>query len=401
MPCRCSFPGRFLFVLMFLTVLLGGYPFRTASAADDKDLALAHFNAGVTLFAAENYQAAATEFEASVRLYPTQNGYYNLANCLKALHQYDKAVRVLDELWDRFGYTMDEGLGERVDALAQSLLPLVGKITVSVVPAEAEVFLDGESMGKSPLEESLVVLPGPHTVAVRKPGFDPVTRTVTVDAAETMTVDIQLTAAMAALRIITTPSDATVALDGAVVGASPMDDALRVTPSTHMVSVTKSDYEKWETAVTLNPGEERALNVVLTPKPPPPRPVVKVPTDDELEEKRKEHIAKRLLYVGLAGSLSLGVGSVVFYAMAAKQASDFRRYDDAYVLHPETREENDIKRHDAKNKNEAYAAAGLGLGIAAGTVFAATGALFGWYLYRYRREAPGVSVVPGGMEVRF
>ena len=73
-------------------------------AADDagnKKEAQQHFKTATRLYKVEDYDGAVSEFEASVRLYPTKNGYFNLANCYKALHRYHEALAAVDKL-ERF-----------------------------------------------------------------------------------------------------------------------------------------------------------------------------------------------------------------------------------------------------------------------------------------------------------
>ena len=106
------------------------------------------------------------------------------------------------------------GLGTLVAAAAALFFmfgrgPEVGTIEVRAIPAEAataEVLLDGVTRGNAPVRLGGVPV-GEHTLVVRHPGFQDVTRPISVTANGTAYLDVALTAAVAvvATPVVTAP----------------------------------------------------------------------------------------------------------------------------------------------------------------------------------------------------
>jgi hypothetical protein len=70
-----------------------------------------------------------------------------------------------------------------------------GSLIVAVDVVGAEIRLDGQVVGAAPLQQPITGLaPGDHALAVSRPGFDPLLRTVTIVAGETARVEADLSA---------------------------------------------------------------------------------------------------------------------------------------------------------------------------------------------------------------
>ncbi|MCU0665470.1 MAG: tetratricopeptide repeat protein [Myxococcota bacterium] len=144
----------------------------TSAAAEDKVLGEKHFKAGVSLLKSEDYEGAATALEASIEEYPTKSGLFNLANAYKLLKRYNDALSALERLNRDFGNQLDKELKRTAHGLAQEIRDLVGKLTVTVAPAGAEVFVNGKPVGTAPLAKPLLLAPGHYEITARLNGFD-------------------------------------------------------------------------------------------------------------------------------------------------------------------------------------------------------------------------------------
>ena len=108
--------------------------------------------------------------------------------------------------------------------------PEVGTIEVRAIPAEAataEVLLDGVSRGNAPVRLGGVPV-GDHTLVVRHPGFQDVTRPINVSANGTAYLDVAL---MAAVAVVATPvavAAAPIAVAAPVVAPAPEMAAVAV-----------------------------------------------------------------------------------------------------------------------------------------------------------------------------
>jgi hypothetical protein len=138
--------------------------------ADAKADARRHFDAGVSLLKAEDYEGAALSFEASLKLYPTKTALFNLANCHKALKRYDEALVALFRLRRDFAGRLDAEMLAETAAIEKEIRNLVGTLAIEVDRPGAAVLVDGREAGTSPLAKPVLLSPGNHEVTARLSG---------------------------------------------------------------------------------------------------------------------------------------------------------------------------------------------------------------------------------------
>lgn len=118
--------------------------------ADNRQEAEKHFRAGVSLQKVEDFEAAIAAFESSLRLYPTQSALFNLANCLRATHRYGEALKALEQLDRDYGDQLDVEMRSAVDRQLEELRNLSASLVVQVEQSGAEIWIDGNLVGRSP-----------------------------------------------------------------------------------------------------------------------------------------------------------------------------------------------------------------------------------------------------------
>jgi hypothetical protein len=163
-----------------------------APADDSKVEAKRHFEAGLALAEAEDFPAAAVEFESSVALFPTKMGLFNLANCYKALHRYAEALDTIVRLKNSFAGKLGADLEREVIDFERSITALVGRLRVKADPAGAVILVDGKIAGEAPLAEPLLLGPGDHEVRVEAKGHRPETRKVRVTSRGSEEIIVEL-----------------------------------------------------------------------------------------------------------------------------------------------------------------------------------------------------------------
>ncbi|MGB7217609.1 MAG: PEGA domain-containing protein [Vicinamibacterales bacterium] len=130
-----------------------------------------------------------------------------------------------------------------------------GKLTIETQPAGAEVFVDGQLRGTSPM--TLALKPGSHTMTV-KSDVDERVVPLSVAAGAELSQYFELRAPEPApavvgrMSIVTDPAGARVSVDGKAVGSSPIT-ALELTAAAHRVSVA-SETGSAERTVTIEAG---------------------------------------------------------------------------------------------------------------------------------------------------
>src|SRR5262249_22002986 len=159
---------------------------------------------------------------------------------------------------------------------------ITGSLHVETDPAGAAVAVNGETQGSSPLDLADVPL-GAYEVKVELKGDEPKTESLSLtEDAPRGEVKIALTKAAPTTGladIVSTPFGATVTLDGAKVGLTPVT-GYRLKPGNHQVEVSREGYEPWRGTLLVQPGQRSRLDAPLrstgkAPPPPPPAAAVR------------------------------------------------------------------------------------------------------------------------------
>jgi hypothetical protein len=129
---------------------------------------------------------------------------------------------------------------------------------VSTVP-QAVVFIDGAELGKAPQERR--VSEGDHPVVVRLDGYKQFEQKAHVEAGKTLTVQAELKA-VGRLRILSTPANATVMINGLPAGKTPLDTEVEVGDT--VVRLEQAGYQPWEQTLTIQGGKTETLSRELS-----------------------------------------------------------------------------------------------------------------------------------------
>ena len=139
-----------------------------------------------------------------------------------------------------------------------------GVLSVSSIPSGATILLDGFMKGVTPKTISGLD-PGVYTLVLAKEGYAHYQKNVTISSGRPTMVIATLTPLYGSLRIQSSPSGATILLDGEPAGVTPLvvDDLV---PGEYTVSLSKTGYETANRTATVTAGQEKLLFVSLSQK---------------------------------------------------------------------------------------------------------------------------------------
>jgi eukaryotic-like serine/threonine-protein kinase len=139
------------------------------------------------------------------------------------------------------------------------------QVTVTSVPSEAQVHIDGRTDPTWITPYNLTGLaPGEHSLTVIKPGFSPQTRTVTVTSGSKSLLAVQLAQLMATLSVTSEPAGAEVFLDGRSTRHVTPAQVSVDKPGNHSLSLKKAGYLDDSTTVNLQIGQTFHYSHALT-----------------------------------------------------------------------------------------------------------------------------------------
>jgi hypothetical protein len=159
---------------------------------DPKATAHEHYERGVAAFDDERFQDAADEFETAYRISPAFAVLYNMGRVYVALGHSVKAVRAFETYLAQGAATIDAARRQEVRAEIEKQRARIGTIEVRTVPAAAEIRVDGQLVGKTPLAQPVLVTAGSHTVEALLSGYAPLVRELDVAGTAQIEIDLRL-----------------------------------------------------------------------------------------------------------------------------------------------------------------------------------------------------------------
>ena len=147
--------------------------------------------------------------------------------------------------------------------LTAQLSPAWANVEVSSRPAAADITIDGESVGRSPMV--IEVIRGKHTIGLRKKGYKHWQSELTVAAGEAVSLDtVSLTESDGKVSIGTTPDGANVTIAGRYRGKTPLSVSL-APGNAYPVVLSKAGFEVLRRKINLEPEQDLSLNLSMKP----------------------------------------------------------------------------------------------------------------------------------------
>jgi tetratricopeptide (TPR) repeat protein len=254
---------RSIFGLIGLTVavvLLAGQ-----ALAGDKEEAKQLFDSGLSLMKADDFAAAAANFERSSTLYPTQNSLFNLANCYKAMQRYTEALDVLKRLRQEFSGKLKPEIEQASAQQEAEIRSVVATLNLEVEPPSAKVVIDGRELPAGAAKGSLLMAPGDHTIEASLAGHRSLRRSVHLVSGARKSENMVLELEPGYLIVRSDPSGAAVSVDGVEKATTPLDQALALVPGNHTVALRMAGRKQAERSVEIHAGERQVLEFALAP----------------------------------------------------------------------------------------------------------------------------------------
>jgi formylglycine-generating enzyme required for sulfatase activity len=172
------------------------------------------------------------------------------------------SVAIASERYQPFKADVEiEGLGKS-QTFKPQLVPGWGVVSVTSEPAGAQLIVNGEPRGVTPLKAEIMA--GAHPVELRLEGFKPWTTDIQVKANEPLELGpVKLGLPDGRLAVRSDPPGASVSVAGVYRGQTPLELELRPDLD-HTIVLTRAGYESITRQVSLSAGEQRTLSLPLS-----------------------------------------------------------------------------------------------------------------------------------------
>jgi hypothetical protein len=147
-----------------------------------------------------------------------------------------------------------------------TLTPVVttGSISFTSTPSGADIYLDGTLQTLKTPATITSVSAGNHSYTLRLTGYNDATGTVTVTSGQTATISVTLVSTPGSISFSSTPSGASIYLDGTLVALTPAT-ITGVSAGSHTYILRLTGYNDATGTVTVTSGQTATISVTLTP----------------------------------------------------------------------------------------------------------------------------------------
>jgi len=229
-------------------------------------MAKAEYEAGRVLYADGDYANAILKFQRAYELSKDPRLLWNVAVCEKNLRRYSRMLSTIRRYEKEAADMLTETEREQAREIIKTVEAFVSELDLRVNEEGAEVYVDDELAGTTPLAEPLIVNVGNRRIRVAKPGFKEsvVTREITGGGTVVIQVDLEEEVHRGRL-IVTAGTSDDITIDGKPVGRGRWEGWL---PSGgHSLRVTAEGMQAYQSEVLIQDDQVRRIDVTLNPLP--------------------------------------------------------------------------------------------------------------------------------------
>ncbi|GAC1550059.1 MAG: hypothetical protein NVS3B10_13150 [Polyangiales bacterium] len=223
------------------------------------------YESGKLLYTDGDYAGALVKFSSAYDASKDPRLLYNMASSEKSLRHYAKALGLLRKYVTDGGSVLTDQDKKEADELIKVMDPFTAKLQINVDEPGADITLDDDAIGKSPVQPVVVDI-GTRKLRVHKDEFEDFSKELPVGGAAQVAVDVKLVKIIHEGRLVVKASnDATIAIDDKVVGTGQWAGAL---PSGgHTLKVTAPKMRVYQTEVLIQDKQSRDVAVTLEAEP--------------------------------------------------------------------------------------------------------------------------------------
>lgn len=226
-----------------------------------RGLPKADYISGRVLFEDGDYAAARIKFQNAYDASKDPRLLWNIAACEKALRRYARTLKLLERYVQEGGALLTEQDRADADSVVSAVQPLVSKLSVTSLPSGAEVLVDDESFGLTPVAGRLIDI-GDRRIVLRLSGYEDFVAPTAVKGGEALALQGELKKIVHEGTVsVVAKAGQLITIDGKGVGAGRWTGALSSGP--HTLRVTASGYRAYQSEITVRDRSTRTIQVEL------------------------------------------------------------------------------------------------------------------------------------------
>jgi hypothetical protein len=223
-------------------------------------MAKAEYEAGKILYADGDFAGAALKFRAAYEISKDPRLLWNTAAAEKNLRHYARVEALVKQYVAESPALSAEDKAD-AQALLDTVRAFIADVTINVNEAGADVFVDDERVGASPLAGPLRIEMGARRVRVSKAGFRDFASNVNVPGGGAITVDAKLQSDVHEGRLRVVSPGATITVDGKVMGVGQWEGPL--SSGAHGVNLSAKGKRSYQTDTVVQDNQTTNLQITL------------------------------------------------------------------------------------------------------------------------------------------
>lgn len=140
-------------------------------------------------------------------------------------------------------------------------IEIPGELVLTSLTTGATVEINGKVVGTVPLEDSFTLMPGTHTIRLKKRGFTSITEVFKVLPGETVELELDLLPYAGIVKVTSNPPGASVKVDGQVAGTTPLDQDIPA--GRKVITVSLPGHQEEVRTVEIRAAQEVTLDFQL------------------------------------------------------------------------------------------------------------------------------------------
>ena len=230
--------------------------------------AKAAYDAGRLLYGDGDFAGALVKLQAAYDIAQDPRLLWNMAACEKGMRHYAKVVLLVRKYLASSGDVIAEDDRKEAQDLLNAIESFTVGLSIGVNEADAQVVIDGEPVGTTPLPGPITVDIGTRSIEVKKPGFVPFSQSVPVGGSKDAALAVKLVPEVHQGELtVNAPRGATILIDGKRVGVAHFVATL--SSGGHTLRVEAPGMRPYQSEVMVQDREQRGVDVVLEALAPP------------------------------------------------------------------------------------------------------------------------------------
>lgn len=229
-------------------------------------IAKAEYEGAKILYGDKDFASAIAKFQRAYELSGDARLLFNIAVCQKNLRKYSKMLATIRRYLEDGAAILTADDKAQAQEIVKTVEAFVSELKLNVDEKDAEVYVDDEKLGVTPITGPAFLDVGVRKIRVTKKGFKEALVTKQVPGGGPISVDIRLEKEIHRGRLLvkTGPNDV-ISLDGKVIGRGKWEGSLA--SGGHTLKVTAPGMQSYQSEVVIQDNQTRRVDVTLNAQP--------------------------------------------------------------------------------------------------------------------------------------